>query len=265
MPIKYITVILFLLAGTAVAGQDPASLIREEHKILINGVEETWRLEWAGAPKPVCSPEERDIWSTCPCAGFAFGEKGSLTLVRKRPGQPDERLDLNRLFSGDLDGPADAGEVVLRRWDVHEEDLDHSGSPGFAARVRARPTAAAMRFGDYDHDGKATEFVFQVGTLPCGKKMSVVIGVSAKNPRLRVFSSTGNPDKPLILQASHWEALIGAKSPVKVVDWKCGDHGSDRETELQLSADKNGIHVSRTEYECNQDGSRGRFLKKEGL
>ena len=228
-------------------------------------MEETWRLEWAGAPKPVCSPDEPDIWFTCPCAGFAFGEKGNLTLVRKRPGQSYERLDLSKLFTGDMDGPADAGEVVLRRWDVHEEDLDDSRSPGFVARVRARPTATVMRFGDYDHDGKATEFVFQVGTLPCGKKMSVVIGVSDSNPRLHVFGAAQNPDKPLILQASHWEALLGAKSPVKVVDWKCGDHGSDRETELQLSADKNGIHVSRTEYECNEDGSRGKFIKKEGL
>jgi len=265
MHIKYITLAIFIFVGVFAAAQDPASLIREGHKILINGVEETWRLEWTGAPKPVCSPEEPDIWATCPCAGFAFGEKGNLTLVRKRPGQPDEPLDLNKLFSGNLDGPADPGEAVLRRWDVDEKDLDESSSPDFAARVRARPAATIMRFGDYDHDGKATEFVFQVGTLPCGKKMSVVIGVSGGNPRLRVFGSAENPDKPLILQASHWEALLGAKSPVKVVDWKCGDHGSDRETELQLSADKNGIHVARTEYECNQDGSRGRFVKKEGL
>lgn len=265
MPIRHIALIILLLVGAPAAGQDPASLIREEHKILISGVEETWRLEWAGAPKPVCSADEKDIWSTCPCAGFAFGEKGNLTLVRKRLGHPDERLELSKLFTGDMDGPADPGEAVLRRWDVHEEDLDDSGSPGFAARVRARPTATAMRFGDYDHDGKATEFVFQVGTLPCGKKMSVVIGVSAEKPRLHVFSSAGNPDKPLILQTSHWEALLGAKAPVKVVDWKCGDHGSDRETELQLSADKKGIHVARTEYECNQDGSRGGFVKKEGL
>jgi hypothetical protein len=265
MHIKYITLIIIILVGASAAAQGPASIIREEHKALINGVEETWRLEWAGAPKPVCSPDEPDIWFTCPCAGFAFGEKGNLALVRMRPGQPDERLELNKLFSGDMDGPADPGEAVLRRWDVQEKDMDEANSPGFAARTQARPTATVMRFGDYDHDGKATEFVFQVGTLPCGKKMSVVIGVSSKNPQLHVFASAESPDKPLILQASHWESLLGTKGPVKVVDWKCGDHGSDTETELQLSADKNGIHVARMEYECNQDGSRGRFIKKEGL
>jgi hypothetical protein len=67
------------------------------------------------------------------------------------------------------------------------------------------------------------------------------------------------------LQAPEWEALLGAKGPVKVVDWRCWDHGSDTETVLQLSADKKGIHVSQMEYKCNEDGSRGRFIKKEGL
>ncbi|MGO9121390.1 MAG: hypothetical protein ACLQPD_27745 [Desulfomonilaceae bacterium] len=263
MPIKYMTFLIIILIGVSAQAQDPASLIREEQKIFINGVEETWLLEWASAPKPVCSADEPDIWSTCPCAGFAFGEKGNLALVRKRSGQPDERLELNKLFTGDLDGPAEAGEAVLRRWDVYENDLDNSDSPDFAARVLTRPPAKIMRFGDYDHDGKATEFVFQVGTLPCGKKMSVVIGVSDKNPRLHVFGAAENSDKPLILQASHWEALLQAKSPVKVVDWKCGDHGSDRETELLLSADKNGIHASSVEYECKDDGSRGKLVKKE--
>ncbi len=114
------------------------------------------------------------------------------------------------------------------------KDLDEAKLPDFAARVSTRPAAKMMRFGDYDHDGKATEFVFQVGTLPCGKRMSVVIGVSDENPRLHVFGAAENPNKPLILQASHWEALLQAKSPVKVVDWNCGDHGSDRETELHI-------------------------------
>ncbi len=121
MPIKYMTFLIIILIGVSAQAQDPASLIREEQKIFINGVEETWLLEWAGAPKPVCSADEPDTWSTCPCAGFAFGEKGNLTLVRKRPGQPDERLELNKLFSGELDGPADAGEAVLRRWEVHDK------------------------------------------------------------------------------------------------------------------------------------------------
>ena len=265
MLFRYILIALIGFIGVSGFAKDPASLIREEQKISINGVEETWSLEWLGAPKPVCSADEPDIWSTCPCAGFAFGEKGNLTLVRKRPGQPDERLELNKLFSGELDGPADAGEAVLRRWEVHDKDLDEANLPDFAARVSTRPPAKIMRFGDYDHDGKATEFVFQVGTLPCGKKMSVVIGVSDKNPRLHVFGAADNPNKPLILQASHWEALLHAKSPVKVMDWKCGDHGSDRETELLLSADKNGIHASSVEYECKDDGSRGKLVKKEGL
>ncbi|MFZ5501433.1 MAG: hypothetical protein ACOY58_05940 [Candidatus Micrarchaeota archaeon] len=69
----------------------------------------------------------------------------------------------------------------------------------------------------------------------------------------------------MVLQAYHWEALLKAKAPIKVVDWVCGDHGSDTETELELSADGNGIHATRSEYQCKKNGSRGRLVKNEGL
>src|SRR5208283_2183033 len=159
-----------------------------------------------------------------------------------------------QLFDGQYDAPGDVGEVVLRRWDVDKKDMDDSKSPDFAARVRARPVATAMRFGDYDHDGRATEFLFQVGTLPCGKRMSVAIGVSRQNPRLHVFSTVEHPDRPLVLRAGQWESLLEATAPIKVTDWKCGDHGSDAETELELSADENGIHATKWTYKCDQDG-----------
>jgi hypothetical protein len=141
--------------------------------------------------------------------------------------------------------------------------MDESKSPDFAARVRARPIAQVMHFADYDHDGRATEFLLQVGTLPCGKQMSVAIGISRDKPNLHVFSSVENPDRPLVLQAWQWESLLEARAPIKVTDWKCGDHGSEEETELELAVDKNGIHGTKWTYECDQDGRRGKLTSKE--
>jgi hypothetical protein len=263
MALKYLMCLVVLLAGTSALAENPTPVIREEHKVVVDGVEEHWRLEWASPPNPACSPDERDVWSTCPCSGFAFGERGNLVLVRKKPGGEDERFALTQLFDGEFDAPGDVREVVLRRWDVHEKDMDQSDSPDFPDRVRARPLATVMRFGDYDHDGKATEFLLQVGTLPCGKRMSVAIGISRQNPGLHVFSTAEHPERPLVLQAWQWESLHDAKAPIKVVDWKCGDHGSDSETELGLSADDNGIHATKWTYDCDQDGGRGRPIGKE--
>jgi len=227
VPVKHVMRLVALLVAISALAENPTPVIREEHKVVVDGVEEHWRLEWAGPTSPVCSPDEPDVWITCPCSGFVFGERGNLVLVRKKPGADEERFALTQLFDGDFDAPGDVGEVVLRRWDVHEKDMDQSDSPDFADRVRTCPLATVMRFGDYDHDGKATEFLFQVGTLPCGKPMSVAIGVSRRNPRLHVFSTIEHPERPLVLQAWQWESLREAKAPIKVVDWKCGDHGSD--------------------------------------
>ncbi len=264
MFLKYVMCVLALLVGVSAFAEDLAPIIREEHKVVVDGVEEHWRLEWVSLPKPACSPED-DYWSTCPCEGFAFGERGNLVLVRQRPGQEDERLPLTQLFRelADLDAPGDRGEAVLRRWDVDKKDIDERDSTDFAARVRARPIVSVMHFADYDHDGRASEFLLQVGTLPCGKKMSVVIGISRRNPRLHAITTAAHPDRPLVLQAWQWDSLLRAKGPVKVLDWKCGDHGSEAETELELSADAGGIHATRMEYECTADGSRGKLVSKE--
>lgn len=242
-------------------------VLREEKTVLVDGVKEDWRLEWVSPTKPVCSPEEPDAWPTCPCEGFAFGESGKLELVRKRPGQEEERLPISTLFAECVycEHPGDPGDTALRKWDVRDRDRDEADAPDFAARVKARPLAKVMHFADYDHNGRATEFLFQVGELPCGKRMCVVIGISRNNPRLHVFGSAKHPGKPLVLQEHQWEALLGAKGPVKVMNWKCGDHGYDAEEELELSIDASGIHATKYVYECHKDLVRGRLLKKSGL
>ncbi len=253
-----------LSAVVAFAG-DSKPVIREEHKISINGVEELWQLEWAQTPSPSCGPED-SAWSTCPCTGFAFGESGELTLVRKRQGQKDERLALTPFFSDEYDSPASSStsKAVLARWEVHDKDYDDSDKPDFVARVRSRPLLRIMNFKDYDHDGKPTEFMLQVGTLPCGKLMSIVVGISSKNPHLHVFSSERQPKQPLILQACQWEALHKAKAPIKVTDWQCGDHGSEQEVEFELVAQNGNIRAMRRTYECKENG-RGKLLKKENF
>jgi hypothetical protein len=261
--VRMVSVILLLAAAPVLADTAPP-IVREEQQVTVNGVDETWRLEWAKQPKPTCAPDQPE-WVSCPCNGFAFGERGTLVLVRKRPGQEDERLELNQFFGKDLDSPADPGEAVLRRWNVDDKDIDKTDTPGFAALARRRPNARVMRLADYDHDGEATEFLLQVGTLPCGKEMMVAVGVSRVNPRLHAFRTVERPKKPLILQASHWQALLDAQGPVTVLDWRCADHGSETETDLELSADAGRIHAKKIEYQCTEKAARGPEVGREDL
>ena len=79
-------------------------------------------------------------------------------------------MQLTQLFNGEFDVPGNVGEVILRRWDVEEKDLDQRDSPDFAARVRARPLATVMSFGDYDHDGRAPNFCCRWEHYPAGSR-----------------------------------------------------------------------------------------------
>lgn len=250
---------------TYVWAGNPRPVVREEVNIVIDGIQEQWRLEWAEAPVPACGLENED-WMTCPCTGFAYGERGRLNLVRKRPGLAEEHFPLTPLFQSSSDLPipnADHAEAVLMKWEPQPQDLDNSEQPGFFSEVKARPPVRIMRFGDYDHDGRSSEFVLQIDTLPCGKKMSVVVGVSKNNNHLHAFSPVSRPEVPLILQSRHWEMLRTAQGIIDVVQWPCGDHGYDGWEIFTLQADKGSIQATKKRYDCNgQTGQKGRLREE---
>ncbi len=252
MNMVVIAIVLVITSLNALAQNDsgrqsteyPTSTIREEQNIVVDGATETWRLQWAATPTPYCGADERDVSLTCPCMGFAYGESGDLYVTRLRNGIEIDRLRLTPIFG---EYPA-----VVQRWAVDDErDFKLSERDDFELIVGKRPTVQVMNFADYDHDGKRTEFYLQTEVAPCGKSVGVVIGLSTDNPRLHVFGTVSNPGKPLYLQKREWEALRDASSaPVRVLDWACGDHGADTETELQLRWSSQGVDGSRREYTC---------------
>ena len=261
-------------AGESRAKKMRSARLREERVVQVNGHPEVWRLEWRAKPVPECGPTDFG-WETCPCEGFAFGERGPLDLVRLRGGKEIERLSLTPLFDGDDDLFGRGRGAILRRVkptaadeeeDSREQQRAGAGLPDtarLASAVRARPPESVMNLGDYDHDGQATEFLLQIGAGFCDWREAVVVGVSHSEPHLHAFHAIGQRE-PLALHPDHWKALLAAKGPIRRVDtsWggQCGNHGSETETELELSADSRGISVSWYEYECDANGHRGRLI-----
>ena len=246
---------LLILITAAALAQGP---IREEQTITINGTPEVWRLQWKSRPKPVCDARDESFY-TCPCAGFAFGEAGTLDLVRLRQGREVERLALTPFFAGN---DVSEGLAILPRWPQQSEDIHNKDSPVFAAKVARRPVVTVMNFGDYDHDGNATEFYLHTHAGPCIRTAGFIIGVSATNPRLHAFGSAKDPESALNLKKEAWEALLKAHGAVHVVDWNCGDHGSEQQYELQLQPTSKGIDVMRETYACPRPAN-ARPLKQE--
>jgi hypothetical protein len=263
---KTVVVAILLTAVSALSQADPhprsteyaAPLIREEQDIIVGGVHEMWRLQWRAVPTPYCEPSFDSL--TCPCMGFAYGEAGDLFLIRLRGGSEIDRLHLTPLFT-------EEPNAIVQRWPTDDKrDFDLSQKEGFSKIVSHRPVVQVMHFADYDHDGEQTEFYLQTETLPCGKSTGVVIGVSRSNPRLHVFSSASNPTKPLYLQGRQWEALRNASSgPIRVIDWRCGDHGADTQTEVQLDWSAGRIDGTRREYTCPAGNEPRHFVRKMPL
>jgi hypothetical protein len=250
----------FCAVSTPLPNTKPAEAsVREEQVVAIDSNTEHWQLEWITQPQPVCSPED-ECWQCCPCSGFAFGEYGKLDLVRMRATHVEERLSLAPLFQ-ETEHPTEAPDVVvLRRWPVFEADYDSPESPTLPERARSRPLSKVMNIADYDHDGRASEFPFQIGAAPCGHQQTVLIGISRSNPALHVFGTVAHPKKPLVLDhPADWERLLHASGAVTVTEITCGDHGSEEQIDIRLNATQHGITAIRSVYDCGSDSKRGRL------
>jgi len=236
-------------------------MVREEQKVVVNSVREVWQLSWASTPKPFCEPSEVSL--TCPCEGFAYGESGKLHLIRLRSGVAFDQLDLSRFFTEEF-GNSGVAMIQLREPD-RDRDFDFALQDNFQEIVSKRPAVQVMHFADYDHDGGQTEFYLQTEVAPCGKSKGLVIGVSAKNPRLHAFGAASRPAEPLFLFKREWEALRKASGPVEVVDWPCGDHGADTQIVLRLQWTTDGVKGTSREFECGPDLKPGKLIREGPL
>jgi len=253
------------LLAASVTAEDYPSLIREQRAVMVNGVKETWRLQWDALPQSACGPEDLEVALACPCRGFAYGESGKLALLRMRSGAPPERLELAPFFK-DLGVAGAEGAAVLQRWRpipaaAHDEEDDwhHAADFDFLKRIHARGSSAVMKVGDYNHDGQASEFLLQVGSHPCGTQQLLLVGVSRYNRHLHVFATADTPAQPLVLSGVAWAAILRSPKPAPVVESGCDVPGSDGETLVTVAARHGAFHVRRESRPCAQEsGADGR-------
>lgn len=255
-----LAVILAMSAGPVIAQQ-----VRDGAKVVVDGVEETWRLVWQGAAKSACPATEIVTSVTCPCSGWAYGEQGKLSLVRDRKGFATERLDLGPFFAAGEPPPGtEEGMAVLQRWPEASDDLDRNerDDPKLAAEIAARPAPKILAFADYDRDGRATEFLLQVGALPCGKRQFMAVGVSGSG-RLDVLRTAARPDRPLVMPRHVWDALARSPRPEPLLTWECDDHGSEVRTTLQPRAENGRLYAVARAFGCPSQGNDGKLVSEE--
>jgi hypothetical protein len=222
----------------------PQAVVREEHTLTIGGVSERWRLEWERPPTPTCIDE-----ATCYCADFTYGEKGYLDVVRERPGEPEDRLHLSPFIGEEVEdghGRSHVGQALLMRWPPMGSDGPH---PPTLTELQDRRSASVMQFADYDNDGRATEFkVLTWNIAPCTLgRLSIVVGIDRRNPRLHVFTADGSP---LVLRKEAWES-VRQHVPITVINIACGNHGSIEEDTSVIWRDGRGFHRKDQERACN--------------
>ncbi len=222
--------------------------IWERRSVVVDGVNEQWFLRWREAPRfNGCTPDV----GYCACFGMEWGLAGELELVRARPGEPEEVLDLAAIS----DGPANIPGFRALPDDAPDYDVPEGQRRAAATLTQAvkRPRVRVMDLADYDHDGRATEFVFTIGYLACGQQPNVLVGISRAVPTLHVFGTAEDPAAWIVMTyRDTWGEIRRAKaSPKEVALQECGDHGGNG-SYLGLAWDSAGFHVvDQSEWDCD--------------
>ena len=258
---------LIVASATSAAS---SAYVRESRTVFIDGHREIWRLEWAEKPVSVCGADAVYMAITMPCQDFAYGEAGLLWLIRERDGHDIDRMDLTPLYNeSNLSGYE--GVFVLRHWPMRSRDWDREdrGDATLVADVAKRKPYVVMSLADYDHDGRATEFVVEVDDFPRVERYAA-IGISKDEPRLHAFSSAAHPGKPLFLSKGAWDALKITGKPSNVVDWPCvfdlwGGSYADGASGTRVEANHGTIRAWYRNYTCNAKGQLGKGETAEKL
>jgi len=240
----------------------PEVAVREERKLRVAGVTERWRIVWRDTPEPVCAAEGS---FPCVCTPFELSESGEADVVRSRPGQADDVFPLSKLFTGELDAPTQRpSHSDLRRWPVRNGDIQmaRDDRERLSRSVRARPPVTLMQFGDYNHDGWATEFELPIGKTFCHNFYSVVIGITPRRRVLHAFGSDTRPESPLVLGGG-WSKLLKTRGKVRYVDLSCGFRDTTTQVEVELHTAATGVHAVAWEYACDEDRRQGLLRKRE--
>src|SRR2546423_12170102 len=214
----------------------------------------------------MCGPDEVFMGISLPCRRWGYGQYGILGLWGLRGGREIGRINLAPLF-GQFDYPEGEkvqGTAYAARWPMKDDDLEREarGDRTLITEIKRRPAPDLMHFADYDHDGYATEFLLQVGTMPCGKRQYAALGISTENPHLHALASVAKPNEPLMMPLQVWQAVLKHTTPTEVPTWRCGDHGGETQTELVVWAAHGKIHAKQREYSCTANDSRGKVIKE---
>lgn len=231
-----------LAASTAVPAK--RSNVREERDLEVDNAVERWRIEWRDTPQMVCLR-----WD-CACSEFMYAQRGVAELVRSRGAKEIQAFPLAGIFDTDFDRPERTKlETLLPAWPVEAGDKDVADDATLTELVRSRELVSLMDLHDYDHDGRATEFLLPIGGVGCAFHGRVAIGVSRTLPELHIFGTVAHPEEPLVLRERGW-AVLRTSQRGTYVDIACGDRGSDTQTEVELWTDKAGIHLIERVYSC---------------
>lgn len=238
--------ILVCTLATGWASDHRGQRIRDTVSVrLAGGVVETWSLRWTTPPQPYCAAPVDAI--CCPCVGFEFAEQGAADIVRERSGVEIDRFSLDMLFHGKVKQPA------FPRWSLTPSDRQAlvDAPDDVPAALARRPLSHVLAVADHDGDGTAAEFVVQVDAGPCGHRDAVLVGLGPHG-KLRVYGRNGDPRFPVVLAPEDWKRLLGRRT-AKVMLWRCGDHGSDREETLLLRWHGRDLNVVAKSRACRKN------------
>jgi len=144
------------------------------------------------------------------------------------------------------------GLAIVPRWAPLVGDI---GTDPTSEALASRPLVEIIKFGDYDRDGRATEFPLQIRATSCHTQ-TVLIGISKLRPTLHAIGTKQAPDKALVLEHFEDWAKVLATPNVSIVQWECGDHGAPEEMSLEIRATRGTLSARSIVRQCADESQQ---------
>ncbi len=203
--------------------------VAEEHRVMVDGVEEVWRVRFTTPPRlPEPLPEEPN------CADWNDQnfENRRAVIERLRDG-----VVIDRLVNPSANVPASdaiSEAPLATRVAIYRRVRPSAGPQLTLAESERLPLPTVLSIGDYDHDGRATEFVLPMGFFICGNSSRGVVGLDRKHPRLHLLEWASPAGAHMVGLNIDWEAIRERESG-DIITWHCGNHGYNGEDHMRWS------------------------------
>lgn len=230
--ISYVAISIIFISEISQASENKVNIV-DSAQVQGGKIIETWTLAWIGNTQQVCGLES-EVYESCLCEGFRFGQTGNLMLYRSINGKTIDSLKM----------PPHEDYENESQYSQYDQKLYISDS----SHLKSLQKRSILQLRDYVNDGHSKIFPYLIGSgAPCGHSKWVLIGTTKKNQKLHILN---NQNSNVIFDGKDAVISLATRDTFVQNTIPCGDHAAEFNTKTVYIKYKGNISSESYNISC---------------